>query len=110
MISYTDALEVIQELVADKGRGVDWYAYKRYRYDISEEAKHLAISLLDNNIELAENLRKAIGIELKCNPHRDYIYRVLAFALDEDCHGAHITLSMLRAAKEYRMNVLGMSY
>lgn len=110
MVTYLEALEIVQQLIADQGRGFDWYSYRRHRYDISEEAKHLAIRLLDTNKELADSLRQAIGIELKCRPHRDYVYRVLALVLDEDSYGNHITRDMLLIAKRYRMEVLGISY
>lgn len=123
MMTYEDAKDVVCQLIADKGRGFEWSAYKSFRYDISEDAKHLAVKLLDdpNNfindsnkpgekISIADALREAIGIELNCNLHRDYLYRILAFALDDDSSGNHITLQSLLLAKSYRINVLKMSY
>lgn len=123
MMRYQEALDIAYQLIADKGRGVQWGIYKRFRYDISEDAKHLAIKLLDdpnnvvddidnpgNKISLAEALRKAIGTELKCKIHRDYLYRIIALALDDDDMGNHITLQLLLILKSYRMKTLGMNY
>lgn len=112
MMTYVEALTVVRQLIIDKGRGFDWRCYKRFRYDVSEEAKHLAVKLLDDpkNTLIAESLRKAIGMELKCKVHRDYVYRVLALVLDDDDMGNHITVNMLLQAKMYRINVLGMSH
>lgn len=110
MMSYQDAIDVINWLVADKGRGFDWKSYKRFAYDVSEDAKHLAISVLDQNTQLSEDLRKAIETELNCNVHKDYVYRILALALDDDDMGNHLNVNTLALAKWYRTNRLGMAY
>lgn len=123
MMNYNEAIDVVKQLIGDKGRGFEWEIYKRFRYDISEDAKHIAIKVLDDpmntmpdptnagkKISILEALRRAIGLELGCNVHRDYTYRVLALVLDDDDNGHHITKSDLLTAKAYRMNVLGMAY
>lgn len=110
MMSYQEAIDVINWIIADKGRGFDWKSYKRFASGVSEDAKHLAISVLDQNKQLAEDLRKAIGIELNCDVHRDYVYRVLALALDDDDMGNHLSVNTLAVAKWYRTKRLGMAY
>lgn len=123
MMTYQEAVGVVKQLIADRGRGFDWQVFKRHRYDISEAAKHLAVRVLDDpvnviadidnpeeEIPLAEALRKSIGSELHCNIHKDYVYRCLALALDDDSTGNHITVELLRLAKVYRINTLGMNY
>lgn len=112
MMTYKEAIDIVKQLIADKGRGFDWRSYKRFRYDVSEGAKHLAVKLLDdpNHSKIADDLREAIGIELNCDVRRDYVYRVLALVLDDDDMGNHITLNALLAAKNYRMRALGMAY
>jgi hypothetical protein len=118
-MTYKEANEIVRQLIADDGRGFEWGIYKRFRYDVSEDAKHLAVRLLDDpnnvisnpdvpgeNISIAEALRRAIGTELHCNVHRDYVYRVLALVLDDDSMGNHITLSNLLAVRNYRMKKL----
>ncbi|MBR5943543.1 MAG: hypothetical protein IKZ94_01180 [Lachnospiraceae bacterium] len=123
MMTYSEAVDVVEQLIRDKGRGFEWGIYKRFRYDISEDAKHLAIKVLEDpsntimdpkhpgkKISILEALRRAIGLELGCNVHRDYTYRVLALVLDDDDNGQHITKDRLLMAKAYRMNVLGMAY
>lgn len=123
MMTYSEAIDVVEQLILDRGRGFDWGVYKRLRHDISEDAKHLAIKVLDDltntiadpmnagkKISILEALRRAIGLELGCNVHRDYTYRVLVLALDDDDNGQHITKSDLLMAKAYRMKVLGMAY
>lgn len=123
MMKYSEAVDVVEQLIRDKGRGFEWGIYKHFRYEISEDAKHLAIKVLDDptntiadpmnagkKISILEALRRAIGLELGCNVHRDYTYRVLALVLDDDDSGHHITKADLLMAKAYRMNVLGMAY
>lgn len=123
MMSYNEAVDVVRQLIIDNGRGFEWSIYPQYRYDISENAKHLAIKVLDDSanviadqtnpggtISMAEALRKAISKEIGCCIHRDYLYRVLALALDDDANGNHITLQLLLTMKNYRMNILKMEY
>ena len=122
-MTYSEAVEIVKQLIDDHGRGFDWTVYPKYRYNISESAKHLAIKVLDDPanvisdpanpgqmISMAEALRKAVEREIGCSIHRDYLYRIVALALDDDCNGNHITLRSLVALKKYRMNVLKMSY
>ena len=123
MLSYSEAIDVVKQIIADNGRGFDWSVYPKYRYDISESAKHLAIKVLDDPanvisdpanpgqmINMAEALRIAVAKEIGCSIHRDYLYRILALALDDDANGNHITLQSLDKLKNYRVDVLKMGY
>jgi hypothetical protein len=123
MMSYNEAVDVVKQLIMDNGRGFEWSVYPQYRYDISENAKHLAIKVLDDPanviadqtnpgqmISMAEALKKAVSKEVGCCIHKDYLYRVIALVLDDDANGNHITLQSLITMKNYRMNVLKMGY
>ncbi len=123
MMNYPDAVAVVRQLIDDNARGFDWLAYPQFKYTISEKAKHLSIRVLEDPanliadqsnpgvmIPMAEALRRAVSNEIGCCVRRDYLYRLLSLALDDDDNHNHITIRMLRAAKKYRTNVLKMDY
>ncbi len=120
MMSCQEAIDIVKQLIKDNGKGFEWSIYPYYRYDISKDAKHLAIDVLDSDIEItdennktvtiAEAFRKSVETEIGGRITKDYVYRLLALALDDDDNGNYITLSILRAVKQYRIRVLGMQY
>ncbi len=64
----------------------------------------------NNTVTIADAFKKSVETEIGYRITKDYAYRILAMALDDDSNGNHITLRFLLAAKQYRMQVLGLGY
>ncbi len=115
MITYNDyiknAIEVVKQVIADKGRGMDYPAYKRQgRYaPVDAEAKEAAVYVLDE-FDLYDEFKQAVETGLNGKITGDYPYRILAFFFQKDAYNHVITAEILRAAKQYRVQMLGMTH
>ena len=110
MMTLHEAKEVVAEIIIQKGRGFDWKVYHKFRYDISTNAKHLAIDVLDQDSNMKKALKAAVEYEISGKIHMDWLYRTTALMLDDDKNGNHISVDMLRLVQKYRVNVLGIDY